>query len=234
MKTTKEQLYHAVQQKLLDFKNKVNLTELNFILLGFSKAGKQRLPKSQDTWEYSYQNIPGGLEFVARYAAINQEPRTPDPRKLGIDLGSTLELGQGLSHTVGCTKHIQEFARNVPNWPELGFKPKWGKWKFSKEVSNTWNVAALSVLYTLEYGEEPHFTALHNTFKDIPYTRTCQINLCLGSPGVKNTVLSQGQREQLIQDLREGRPANQITEIDTADIATTELSNPFDLKVTSG
>lgn len=204
MEDLRHKLYPAVQNKVTAIIKKQPLDELTFLLLGFSKTGSQNIAKSKATWQYSYQNIPGGLEYIARYKALFKTYEATDPEKVGLQRGKKIQLNAPLSQSHGCVLHLDEFVRQLPQWPELGYKPRWGKWNTKAELSNSWNGAVLAVLYELKYGKQPHFKGLLEALKSKPFTPTCQFNLCLGEPGPSHDLLTPEAREIQIENFSKG------------------------------
>ncbi|AXQ66781.1 glycosyl transferase [Vibrio phage vB_VpS_PG07] len=209
MEQYRHALYHKVKETLKQVKTgEVPLTELHLMLLGFSKRGKQSLAKSQSTWQFSFGNAPGGIEYICRYWALHEERDNYflNPESVGLGRGKS-DVGTELSFSSGDTTHIKEFVRKLPQWPELGYKPNWGKWKKNSELSNTWNTPVLAVLYEIIYEKPVHIMQLVEELKTREFEPTCQFNLCNGNPGLKHPILTKASRAEQIEDFRQGKPA---------------------------
>lgn len=210
MEQYRHELREKVRELLIDFRDNGTTTELHLLLLGFSRTGKQALSKSTGTWTYSFTNIPGGLEYLCRYNALFKRDFRPMNAE-GIGLArAKMDVGTNLSYSSGDSEHIREFVDTLPQWPELGYKPRWGKWLKNETVENTWNAAPLAVLYELVYGKPVHIMNLVNVLKTKEFQPTCQINLCTGDPGPKNKLFSVESRKDIIEALVAGTPAEPL------------------------
>lgn len=214
MEQYRELLSEAVRNELRAFAEG-KPTELRLALLGFSKNGKQKISKVEDTWQYSWQNTPGGIEYILRYnAQFNPKLKYAvfNPiTQLNLKRTTKGMSVKTMSWSYGDTENIADFVRELPEWPELGYKPRWGKWVKNEVTDNTWNAAVLAVLYELIYDTPVHLVNLIDALKGKPFTPTCQFNLSMGLPGPKHPLLTEESRKQMIDDLVDGKVASPLT-----------------------
>lgn len=209
-----KQLNTLVQGSIKEYKTKRGISKLTLVAMGYGiTTGKLAITKSQSTWQYSFRQISPLLEYISRRQIRLKGVSVVTPGTIGLDIPMDKDLFSGrdprpVLDTGTSTEHIDEFVANLPqDMPELGYKPKWGKFTKNEVYENAWNAPILAMLYFAVYGEYPMLSELIEKLKTVEFPFKSQINFSLGKPGKQNKYWSEEQWTQARRDFSNGLPA---------------------------